>query len=421
LTSALRIALSPDVEELNMNDIKKIDLKGFSERLAQYRKSVGKTQEQVADHLGMSRPTYIALEKGNRAPTTDEIIKLGELLNRTINELVRPGLPVKLEPHLRAGVDAGSKDADELAAAIHEFQRFAEDYRDLELMLSAPLATSYPPEVQLPQRGNLSDFAEGVAARERARLQIGDQPIPNLRDILESEVGIRIFFGSLPSRVAGLYAFVAELGCCMMINSRHPRERQHASLAHEYGHVIVDRHKPGIDYLTHEGRKPANERFVESFAMAFLMPATGIRRHFQDVYNATGDFQVGDLVRLSGLYSASVQAMALRLENLGLLTKGTWDFLVEQGFKANTAKRELNLVERSVDREPSYPDRYKLLAVHAYLRGKITENQLMHLLRCDRIEAREIVAESRQSIDVTPDGRQEILELPFERSLVASR
>src|SRR5205823_5044319 len=94
------------------------------------------------------------------------------------------------------------------------------------------------------------------ASRERARLQLGDQPVPNLRELLESEVGIRIFFGSLPSRVAGLYAFVSELGCCMMINSRHPRERQRASLAHEYGHVLVDRHKPGIDYLSLEDGSP---------------------------------------------------------------------------------------------------------------------------------------------------------------------
>jgi Zn-dependent peptidase ImmA (M78 family)/DNA-binding XRE family transcriptional regulator len=404
-----------------MNDLIKLDPKSFSERLAQYRKSAGKTQEQVADHLGMSRPTYIALEKGIRLPAMDEIIKLSEFLNRTIHDLIRPGLPVKLEPHLRTGIDATSKDAAELTSAIQLLQQFAEDYRELEQLLNAQLVTSYPPEVQLPQRGSLTDFAEGVAKRERARLQLGDQPITNLREILESEVGIRILFGALPSRVAGLYAFVADLGCCMMINSRHPRERQHASLAHEYGHVIADRHKPGIDYLNQVGRKPANERFVEAFAMAFLMPATGVRRHFQDAYNAAGDFQVGDLVRLSSLYAVSVQAMAFRLESLGLLTKGTWDFLVEQGFKANTAKRELNLIESTDEREPPYPRRYMLLAVHAYLRGKVTENQLMHFLHCDRIEAREIVAECRQSVDVSADGNPEVLQLRFETSLVGSR
>jgi Zn-dependent peptidase ImmA (M78 family) len=338
-----------------------------------------------------------------------------------VHELVQPGLPVKLEPHLRAGLDANSEDADELKASIQNLERYAEAYRELEQKLGTHLTTNYPPEVKLPQRGNLADFAEGVAARERARLQLGDQPVPNLRQLLESEVGVRIFFGDLPSRVAGLYAFVADLGCCMMINWRHPRERQLASIAHEYGHVLVDRHKPGIDYLNHEGRKPANERFVEAFAMAFLMPMTGVRRHFQDVYNMSGDFQVGDLVRLSSLYASSVQATALRLESLGLLPRGSWDFLVEQGFKANLVKREMNLGEPTADRDSPYPERYKLLAVHAFLQGKITETQLARFLRCDRIEAREIVAESRHHVEITPDGKRETLDLPFEKSLVVHR
>jgi len=404
-----------------MNDPSKLDLKGFSERLAQYRKAVDKTQEQAAEHLGMSRPTYIALEKGMRSPSTDEIILLAEFVNRPVHELVRPGLPVKLEPHLRAGVDANSKDAEELKASIRNLEQYAEDYRELEEKLNAHLTANYPPEVTLPQRGNLADFAEGVATRERARLQLGDQPVPNLRQLLESEVGVRIFYGDLPSRVAGLYAFVADLGCCMMINWRHPRERQMASIAHEYGHVLVDRHKPGIDYLSPEGRKPANERFVEAFAMAFLMPTMGIRRHFQDVFNASGDFQVGDLVRLSYLYSASVQATALRLESLGLLSKGSWDYLKEQGFKPGFAKRQLKLDEPVDDRDTPYPERYKLLAVHAFLKGKITEAQLARFLRCDRVEAREIVAESRHHVEVTPDGEREALDLPFDKSLVEHR
>jgi Zn-dependent peptidase ImmA (M78 family)/DNA-binding XRE family transcriptional regulator len=404
-----------------MSVLPEFDPVSFGERLQQYRKAAGKTQEQAADHLSMSRPTYIALEKGSRAASSEEIIKLAEFMNRSVNELVRPGLPVKLEPHLRAGIDASSADADELGTSIQDFQRFAEDYRDLEIKLEAPLVPNYPPEIQLPQRGSLSEFAEGVAARERARLQLGDQPVSNLREVLESEVGIRVFFGPLPSRVAGLYAFVGDLGCCIMINSRHPKERQHASLGHEYGHVLVDRHKPGIDYLSQQGRKPANERFVEAFAMAFLMPITGIRRHFHDVYNRTGDFQVGDMVRMASLYSVSVQAMAFRLESVGLLPKGTWDFLVEQGFKANTVRRELNLEESNPDREPAYPQRYKLLAVQAYLTARITEGQLARLLRCDRIEAREIVAETRRHVEVTPEGERETLDLPFDRSLVANR
>ena len=82
---------------------------------------------------------------------------------------------------------------------------------------------------------------------------MGDQPVINLRAILESEVGLRIFYGNLPSPIAGMYAYVTDLGCCILVNRKHPEVRRRLSMLHEKGHVIIDRYKPGIDYLTMPG------------------------------------------------------------------------------------------------------------------------------------------------------------------------
>ena len=392
----------------------------FGARLAKFRKAAGQTQDQVAADLGMSRPTYISIEKGVRQATSDEIVRLATLVNRPVHELVRRDAPVKIEPHLRLGVDRTMQDADEVTDGIQMFERFAEDYLRLERLLKMPLAAHYPPEVSLPSRGDLREFAEDVADRERGRLQLGDQPVGNLRKLLESEVGVRVFFGPLPSRVAGLYAFVDELGCCMLINSKHPHERGRASLAHEYGHVLVDRFKPGVDYLVGEGRKPANERFVEAFAMAFLMPAAGVRRHFRDVLNATDDFQVGDLVRLASIFDVSVQAMTYRLEGLALIPRGAWDMLAGSHFRVGDAKDSLELPSSNTV-EPAYPDRYRLLAVHAFIRGLIGEGELARFLRCDRIDAREAVLDAQKHMGVGPNGTTELFDLPFERSLVSAK
>lgn len=410
---------SDDIEVL-MAMLQNIDPKIFGERVIKYRKAADKTQEQVADALGISRPTYIAIEKGGRVPNPEEIVKLAEILNRSVHELLRPELPVKIEPHLRVGIDTSSKDASEVTKGIRLLEEFAEDYLKLEKLLNTPLTTNYPPEVQLPTRGNLADFAEEMADRERARLQLGDQPISNLRTIFESEVGIRIFFGPLPSRVAGLYAFVSDLGCCMMINSKHPRERQRTSLAHEYGHVLIDRHKPGVDYFIHDGRKPANERFVEAFAIAFLIPTSGVRRHFREIYSTTGDFQVGDLVRISSIFDVSVQAMAYRLEGLGLISRGTWDMLISEKFKVHQAKNELELNVVETATQP-LPERYVLMAVHAFVREIIGEGELARYLRCDRIGAREIVTESVKLLEVSGDGTTELFDLPFAQSLLGQK
>src|SRR6266581_2175173 len=293
-----------------MPQLETIDPRILGQRIAEARKARGKTQEEVAGFLACSRPTYIAIEKGDRAAKSDEIIKLASFLGRKVHELVRPTEPVvDLQPHLRA-VAEKMKGADEeaLNAAIDELQRLAEDYRDLEQLMNAPLRFNYPPEVTLTPRIDSAELAEGVAQQERQRLGLGDQPVIYLRNTLEWNVGLRIFYWDLPSAIAGMYAYTADLGCCILVNHKHPPERRRVSMLHEYGHLIVDRYKPGIDYVT-----------------------------------MTGDFKGADLRRLSHFYYVSVEAMALRLERLGLIQRGSWQFLKESKFSPREAGELLSL------------------------------------------------------------------------------
>src|SRR6266403_1490732 len=165
--------------EKNILHLPPIDPRILGPRIAEARKARGKTQEEVAAYLECSRPTYIAIEKGDRAAKSDEIIKLASFLGRKVHELVRPTEPVvDLQPHLRAAVERmKGSDEDALHAAIDELQRLAEDYRDLENLMNAPLRFNYPPEIALNPRIDASQFAESVALQERQRLGLGDQPV----------------------------------------------------------------------------------------------------------------------------------------------------------------------------------------------------------------------------------------------------
>jgi Zn-dependent peptidase ImmA (M78 family)/DNA-binding XRE family transcriptional regulator len=397
-----------------------LDPRIVGRRIAEARKARGKTQEEVAEYLGCSRPTYIAIEKGDRLAKTDEIIRLASFLGRGVNDLVRPTEPVvDLQPHLRA-VAEKMKGTDEVAlhAAIADLQQLAEDYRDLERMMNAPLRFNYPPEVTLDNRIDAAQLADSVAVQERRRLGLGDQPVIYLRSTLEWDVGLRIFYsGELPSAIAGMYAYTADLGCCILVNRKHPPERRRVSMLHEYGHLIVDRYKPGIDYLAMSGRKPANERFAETFALSFLMPASSVRQRFHDIVTSTGDFQVRDLRHLSHFYFVSVEAMARRLEELGLIPKGSWRFLKEAKFAPKQAAELLGLQPLPTNDHP-YPERYKYLAVHAYERGEIGDSDLAYYLRCDIVTAREVVARALMSHEVEATGEEGHRRLDFSRSLL---
>lgn len=402
-----------------MLSLEAIDPRLLGSRIAEARKARGKTQEEVATELGCSRPTYIAIEKGERALKPDEITKLADFLGRRVHELVRPGEPVvELQPHLRA-VAEKMREADrgELQVGIDELQRLAVDYRELERLMNAPLRMNYPPEVALTPRIDVVQLAESVAIQERRRLGLGDQPVINVRGILEWEIGLRIFYWPLPSAIAGMYAFAPDLGGCILVNRKHPAVRRRVSMLHEYGHLIVDRYKPGIDYLSFSGRKPANERFAETFALSFLMPASSVQQRFNEIVTSTGDFQVADLCRLSHFYFVSVEAMCLRLEQLGMTPKGVWQSLKEAGMAPQTAATLLALPSHPHTDRP-YPERYKYLAVRAFEEGRISQGQLARFLRCDPVEAREIVAKCLTSIQVEDDGEEHALKLDFQRSLL---
>src|SRR5262249_31829428 len=75
----------------------------LGQRLAEARKAKGITQGEAAAHLECSRPTYIAIEKGERPAKAEEIVKLAAFFGKRVHELVLQSEPVAdLQPHLRA-------------------------------------------------------------------------------------------------------------------------------------------------------------------------------------------------------------------------------------------------------------------------------------------------------------------------------
>jgi hypothetical protein len=111
-----------------------------------------------------------------------------------------------------------------------------------------------------------------------------------------------------------------------------------------------------------------------------------------------------------------VHAAALRLEDLGLLTRGTWDALAERGFKPGAACQLLGLPTRLPSEDP-FPERYRYLAVEAYLKEAISEGQLARFLRTDRVSAREIVDATLTSRDLDADGHAQSVQMPEQLSL----
>jgi putative transcriptional regulator len=60
----------------------------FSERLKQLRKDAGLTQVDVAEKLGISQPAYASWERGIKKPTQENLVKIAQILNVSVDYLV---------------------------------------------------------------------------------------------------------------------------------------------------------------------------------------------------------------------------------------------------------------------------------------------------------------------------------------------
>jgi Zn-dependent peptidase ImmA (M78 family)/transcriptional regulator with XRE-family HTH domain len=399
----------------------RIDPRSLGQRLQEARKARGRTQQEVADYLGAARTTVVAIEKGERAIRPTELVRLAVYYGRTLGEFLREGQPVDaFAVQLRASLAPGPDSATEqqLAECTLDFQLLSEDYLELERLTGSSMPRRYPPPY--PITGPDPESAgEDVAVSERNRLGLGDGPLLNLRELLENDVGLRVFVMDLAPKVSAMFAYTEQVGGCIAVNRKHPADRRRMSVAHEYGHFLSKRYAPEVAFLGRVRRRPDLERFADAFARAFLLPATGLQRRFHELQrNRDGGLPTpADLCTLAHFYFVSVEGLAVRLEELRLLPVGTWDRLKQAGFKVREAQALLGLPARPED-EPLLPVRYRYLAIEAYQRADLSEGQFARYLRADRVEARRMAAGLVSRPDVDDEGAVSALPLDLSGALV---
>jgi Zn-dependent peptidase ImmA (M78 family)/DNA-binding XRE family transcriptional regulator len=376
------------------NVLDSIDPRRLGDLLQQARKKMGMTQADAARVIDAARTTLVAIEKGERRLKPNELIQLARAYGRSVSDFVRPTPAIEpFEVQFRAVFQRQEQEELQINPVIEHFEQLCRNYLELEQIMDAPMTRTYPPEYRcntLP----LEAAAENIALAERQRLGLGDGPLPQLRDILELSVGIRVFYLKMPPKYSEIYSYDPQLGACMAINQNHYEERRRWSMAHGYLHFLAHRHKPVLDFDGQYQRRPESEQLAESFPKYFLMPTSGLLRRFTDMSSVHGKFTTTNLFTLANYYGVSLEALALRMEGMALLSTGTWDRLRDRGIKVRKVQQDLGLQE-TAHRSDQLPVHYQHLAIDALEQGKITEGRFADFLEVDRLEARRIAEELR--------------------------
>ncbi|MDW7761124.1 MAG: helix-turn-helix domain-containing protein [Acidobacteriota bacterium] len=207
------------------------------------REETGLTQEAFARSLGLSAEFISLLESGKRAPSLTTLSRIAAFLKRDMGDFL-PSRETTFAVLFRAAGPA-SLIRDELAA----FQRYAEDYLRLEELTGRRLASA-PLYASLSGLNGARLTPARLAAEERRRLGLGDEPVRDIFALLERS-GLRILRMPLPAEacVSGVFIHLDDRDASFaLINSTQTVCRQAFTAAHEYCHYLRDRHSaPVID------------------------------------------------------------------------------------------------------------------------------------------------------------------------------
>ena len=386
-------------------------------RLTNARKAAAVTQDEAAKLLGVARSTLVAIEQGSRLPKEEELFRLAERYGAPLHSLLRKEPPPEpLQVQFRAAPRVGAKLDRKVEQSIEELQQLCDDYFELERLCKRNVPATNAPVYSVDGMP-AARAGEDIAQTERNRLGLGDAPVLNVLEVVENE-GVSVFQMKLPSHVSGLYgnavqhkgpkaAQDAEISlerAVMVINVDHPAERRRWSIMHEYAHFLTRRHTAEV-IIDFEAQITAeNERFADAFASAFLMPSSSVSRRFRELKQERTMFMPPDLCLLAHFFAVSVDAMARRLEGLGLIRQGSYQRMLDAGFRPMNAQQLLGLVPHAMDNR-LLPLRFQFLASEAFQAGAIAEEEYAEFLRQDLLTLRRRHMDLRVNYMMTELGK----------------
>lgn len=346
----------------------------IGERLKRTRKAKGLSLRALSDQIG-NRVSAQAIGKYERdldMPGSEVLMALTKALNISLDHLVNAPDLVLEGVEFRKELPSTRKERKLEAQTLQSVERYIsiEDLLGLRSVdWQRPRGAPYPVE-------NLRD-AEDAALSVRREWALGNDPIPNLSELLE-ERGIKVLAFDLDT-IDGMAARVQRQGRdsakVIVVKRNTWAERKRFTLAHELGHHVLDV-APDVDA----------EKAAHRFASAFLMPADPIRA---EVGTHRSSLSLGELVNLKIRFRVSMQALTYRCKDLGIINGPTFSALFDV-FEQRGWRKPPFREPACLDPEMEDPRRFERLCFRALAESAISEARAAELLgiTADELELR---------------------------------
>lgn len=367
----------------------------LGQRLHAARKSVALTQQQVADHLGLSRESLAQIEAGSRSVNSLEIVRLARLFGRSLSSILLEENAQEEEPLTALfRMQDALAESPGLRAKLVEFSNIFQEARTIERLIGDEPRQLPPDYGTREPRNNFEAHEQGqeLAKQERRRLGLGSGPIPDVAEVISMQ-GIWAVSAEMPDCVSGICLFHSAIGAAVIVNQIHSRSRRRFSYAHEYAHVLADRKTRIASVSSSSNSKELIERRANSFASEFLMPSRGVidlldridkggpSRETMWLFdpatelgepiekrNAPGSQEIAfhDVAFIADWFQVSYEAAAYRLSDLGKVNRDKLQVLLAQKEEGRT------LIEDRGEEQPFLNTYVRWLAREAYRREAIS-------------------------------------------------
>jgi Zn-dependent peptidase ImmA (M78 family)/transcriptional regulator with XRE-family HTH domain len=325
-----------------------IDPTALSKALAGRRDFKSLEVALIAEHLGISTDALLA-DEGAAAPS---------------------------------GVTLAARMQTDTSPAVDAAVARAQQMRELDSLLEevgrpARIPPSFPPLSPTPD-----PIVQGEQLAAAVRDHVGDvdDDLPAEPDDfatwLEDRLGLEVCIAPLSPGLDGLALTSGRLRL-VLISSGISATRQRFTLAHEVCHLVAgDAQDLTVDEDVF-GRRTDEERRANAFAAAFLMPAALLRA-------TAGGRQINEdlIIELLGRFRVSLDALAFRLHNVGLVNASGRD-RVRAMSSARIALRPGRADDLQARDERRAPSRLLSRAVEAFAVGDLGIRPLAALLDTD--------------------------------------
>lgn len=280
----------------------------FGERLLRARKAAGLSMNALGGQVGLSANAIKKYEHGVNMPSSANLLKLAKALGVRTEYFFRP-VNITLQ-----GIEYRKRSATSQALlnqvtgdVMDQAERWA------ELLALYPDSVKPVPDFQLPsslpEQVSTEADIEALAMDMRDAWALGQNPIPDMIDTLESR-GIQVITTDVQAnqKVDGLAGKIGDTPI-IVISSHFPGDRQRFTLAHELGHLVL--HGRLSEALN-------EEKVCNHFAGAFLLPEFALKQQLGAHRNA---IEPRELYMLKHEFGISMSGIWVRLRQCGIISE----------------------------------------------------------------------------------------------------